>query len=96
MGIAVWDGTQTADNELLKEAELAMYRAKQSGSDRIEVFDPGMRRDRDGHVEVEDDLRKALEKGQVKVLYQPIVYLPTKELAGFEALVRWEHRSTGF
>jgi diguanylate cyclase (GGDEF)-like protein len=95
MGIAVWDGTQTADNELLKEAELAMYRAKQSGSDRIEVFESGMRRDRDGHVEVESDLRKALEKGQVKVLYQPIVYLPTKELAGFEALVRWEHPQHG-
>ncbi len=95
MGVAVWDGTQTADNELLKEAELAMYRAKQSGSDRIEIFDPGMRRDRDGHIEVESDLRKALEKGQVKVLYQPIVYLPTKELAGFEAIVRWEHPQHG-
>ena len=46
-------------------------------------------------VEVEDDLRKAIEKGQVKVLYQPIVYLPTKELAGFEALVRWEHPQHG-
>ena len=95
MGVSVWDGTQTADNELLKEAELAMYRAKQSGSDRIEVFETGMRRDRDGRVEVEDDLRKALEKGQVKVLYQPIVYLPTNELAGFEALVRWEHPQHG-
>ena len=88
--------TQTADNELLKETELAMYRAKQSGSDRIEVFDPGMRRDRDGHIEVESDLRKALEKGQVKVLYQPIVYLPTKELAGFEAIVLGNTRSMGF
>ena len=72
-----------------------MYRAKQSGSDRIEIFEPGMRRDRDSHVEVEGDLRKAIEKGQVKVLYQPIVYLPTKELAGFEAIVRWEHPKHG-
>ncbi len=95
MGIAAWDGTQSEDNELLKDAELAMYRAKQSGSDRIEVFEPSMRRDRDARIEVESDLRKALEKGQLKVLYQPIVYLPTKELAGFEALVRWEHPKHG-
>jgi EAL domain-containing protein (putative c-di-GMP-specific phosphodiesterase class I) len=95
IGISVWDGSQTADDELLKEAELAMYRAKQSGSDRIEVFESGMRRDREARVEVEDELRRALEKGQVKVLYQPIVYLPTKELAGFEALFRWDHPKLG-
>jgi diguanylate cyclase (GGDEF)-like protein len=95
IGITVWDGTQTSDNALLKEAELAMYRAKQSGSDRIEIFDAGMRRDTDSRGEIENDLRKALEKGQIKVLYQPIVYLPTKELAGFEALVRWEHPKHG-
>jgi diguanylate cyclase (GGDEF)-like protein len=95
MGVAVWDGTQAAEGDLLKNAELAMYRAKQSGSDRIEVFEPGMRRDRDSQVEVENDLRKAIEKGQLKVLYQPVVYLPTKELAGFEALVRWEHPKLG-
>ena len=95
IGISIWDGTQAEDDDLFKEAELAMYRAKQSGSDRIEIFAAGMRRERDGRVEVESDLRKAIEKGQLKVLYQPIVYLPTKELAGFEALVRWEHPKLG-
>jgi diguanylate cyclase (GGDEF)-like protein len=93
MGVAVWDETQTADGDLLKDAELAMYRAKQSGSDRIEVFDPSMRRDRESQVDAE--LGKAIEKGQIKVLYQPIVYLPTKELAGFEAQARWEHPKLG-
>ena len=72
-----------------------MYRAKRGGADRIEVFEPGMRRDRDDRIQIESDLRKALEKGQLKVLYQPIVYLPTKELAGFEALVRWDHPKHG-
>src|SRR6185295_414902 len=81
------------DEDLLKDAELAMYRAKRSGPDRIEVFDPDMRRDRDQDIGAE--LGKAIEKGQLKVLYQPIVYLPTKELAGFEAIVRWEHPQHG-
>lgn len=95
IGIAVWDQAHTSDDDLLKEAELAMYRAKRGGADRIELFEPGMRRDSDDRIQIESDLRKALEKGQLKVLYQPIVYLPTKELAGFEALVRWEHPKHG-
>ncbi|MCZ7596191.1 MAG: EAL domain-containing protein [Hyphomicrobium sp.] len=54
-----------------------------------------MRSDRDDRVTLESDLRKALAKNQIKVLYQPIIYLPTEELAGFEALVRWEHPKRG-
>jgi diguanylate cyclase (GGDEF)-like protein len=95
IGIAIWDEGQVSDDDLLKEAELAMYRAKRGGADRIEVFEPSMRRDSDDRIQVENDLRKALDKGQLKVLYQPIIYLPTKELAGFEALVRWEHPKLG-
>ncbi len=95
IGIALWDEANTADDDLLKDAEVAMYRAKRGGADRIEVFEPGMRRDRDDRIQIESDLRKALDKGQLKVLYQPIIYLPTKELAGFEALVRWEHPKLG-
>ncbi|RUO97352.1 EAL domain-containing protein, partial [Hyphomicrobium sp.] len=95
MGVAVWEGTQAADSDLLKDAELAMYRAKQSGSDRIEVFDPSMRRDREADEQIEADLARAIEKNHLKVLYQPIVYLPTKELAGFEAQLRWEHPNLG-
>ena len=96
IGIAVWDSAdQDAGEDLLKDAELAMYRAKRGGADRIEVFEPGMRRDRDDRIQIESDLRKAIEKGQLKVLYQPIIYLPTKEIAGFEALVRWEHPKLG-
>jgi EAL domain-containing protein (putative c-di-GMP-specific phosphodiesterase class I) len=93
IGIAAWDENQSADGDLLKDAELAMYRAKRSGADRIEAFDAAMRRDREPNIAAE--LGKAIEKGQLKVLYQPIVYLPTKELAGFEAFVRWEHPKLG-
>ncbi len=95
IGLAVWDNSNVGDDELLKEAELAMYRAKRSGADRIVAFEPGMRKDRDDRIQIESDLRKALDRNQLKVLYQPIVYLPTKELAGFEALVRWDHPKLG-
>jgi diguanylate cyclase (GGDEF)-like protein len=95
IGIAVYDGETPSHLDLYKEAEIAMYRAKRGGADRIEIFRPEMRADRDDRVALESDLRKALAKNQIKVLYQPIIYLPTEELAGFEALVRWEHPKRG-
>lgn len=95
LGIAVYNERTDDAHELLKEAEIAMYRAKRGGSDRIELFRPEMRNERDDRVAIESDLRRALERGQIKVLFQPIVYLPTEELAGFEALVRWEHPKHG-
>ncbi len=95
VGLAVYDGGEQSHLDLYKEAEIAMYRAKRGGADRIEIFRPEMRGDRDDRVALESDLRKALAKNQIKVLYQPIIYLPTEELAGFEALVRWEHPKKG-
>lgn len=95
LGIAVYDGGEASHHDLYKEAEIAMYRAKRGGADRIEIFRPEMRADRDDRVALESDLRKALAKNQIRVLYQPIIYLPTEELAGFEALVRWEHPKRG-
>ena len=95
IGLAAWDNASVEDGELLKDAELAMYRAKRSGADRVVAFEPSMRRDRDDRVQIESDLRRAIERNQLKVLYQPIIYLPTRELAGFEALVRWEHPRLG-
>ncbi len=95
LGLAVWDRELENSVDLLKESEIAMYRAKRSGADRIEIFQPSMRTERDDRVVIESNLRRALERGQIKVLFQPIVYLPTEELAGFEALVRWEHPKLG-
>ncbi|HXF55523.1 MAG TPA: EAL domain-containing protein, partial [Hyphomicrobiaceae bacterium] len=94
IGIAVFNGQASAD-ELLKEAEIAMYRAKRGGSDRIEIFKPEHRQEVDERVTIENELAKAIETGQLRVLYQPIIYLPTEELAGFEALVRWQHPRLG-
>jgi diguanylate cyclase (GGDEF)-like protein/PAS domain S-box-containing protein len=95
IGIAVYDGETPTHLDLYKEAEIAMYRAKRGGADRIEIFRAEMRSDRDDRVALESDLRKALAKNQIKVFYQPIIYLATEELAGFEALVRWEHPKRG-
>ena len=94
IGIAVYDGSDEATSTST-EAEIAMYRAKRGGADRIEIFRPEMRARPDDRVALESDLRKALAKNQIRVLYQPIIYLPTEELAGFEALVRWEHPKLG-
>jgi diguanylate cyclase (GGDEF)-like protein len=95
LGIAVYDGSELTRGDLLKDAEIAMYRAKRGGTDRIEIFRPEMSVDRDERAAVEADLKKALEKSQVRVLYQPIIYLQTEELAGFEAVLRWEHPKLG-
>ncbi len=95
IGIAVHDPASTEDLDILKDAEIAMHRAKRNGADQIEIFRPEMRDERDDRVAIESDLRRALERRQIKVAYQPIIYLPTEELAGFEALVRWEHPKHG-
>ncbi|MDO9382519.1 MAG: EAL domain-containing protein [Hyphomicrobiaceae bacterium] len=95
VGVAVFNGSDEADQDLLKDAEVAMYRAKRGGADRIEIFKPEMRSDREERLAIEAELRKAVEKNQLKFLYQPIYYLPTEELAGFETIVRWEHPKEG-
>lgn len=95
IGIAVYDGQQADGTALVQEAELAMYRAKRAGADRIELFKPDMRGGRDDRVELEKALRQAMERRQIQVLYQPIMRLRDNELAGFEAVVRWAHPKLG-
>jgi len=95
IGIAVFDGTQLSHEDLLNEAELAMYRAKRSGTDRIEIFKPTMRGERDNRLALESDLRRAIERRQIKILYQPITKLKGEDLTGFEALIRWDHPKHG-
>jgi diguanylate cyclase (GGDEF)-like protein/PAS domain S-box-containing protein len=95
VGIAIFDGQQSTEQDLLREAETAMYRAKRGGADRIEIFRPEMRGQHDDGTLMEVEIRKAIEKNQIRVLYQPVVYMPMEELAGFEAVVRWEHPKQG-
>lgn len=95
IGIAVYDGQQENHQDLLKEAEIAMFRAKRAGADRIDIFKASMRGTDEGRLPLESELRRAIERKQITVLYQPITDLEANTLAGFEALVRWEHPKRG-
>jgi diguanylate cyclase (GGDEF)-like protein len=96
IGIAEFDGRSDASaTDLLSDAEVAMYRARRGGADRIERFVAPMQADKNDRMAIENDLRQAIEKRQLKIVYQPIMYLRTEELAGFEATVRWEHPRLG-
>ncbi len=81
--------------ELLQDANLAMYRAKESGRDRFRVFNMKMREKAVRRLTLESDLRRALVRKEFKVAFQPIVRLKDMRLIGFEALVRWQHPERG-
>jgi diguanylate cyclase (GGDEF)-like protein/PAS domain S-box-containing protein len=81
--------------EMLKDAEIAMAHAKRLGGNRAEVFRPSMRGMRSDRMALEADLRRALDRGEMKVLFQPIVRLEDRTIAGFEALLRWDHPRLG-
>jgi len=81
--------------EALKDAELAMYQAKRVGGDRIEIFKDAMRARKSDRLSIESDLRRALERDEIAILYQPIVRLEDRSVAGFEALTRWNHPKLG-
>ena len=87
-------GDETAD-ALLRDADAAMYRAKEGGRDRYEIFDAGMRARAQKRVETESALRRAIDRGELVVHYQPEVDLTTNQVIGVEALVRWEHPERG-
>jgi diguanylate cyclase (GGDEF)-like protein/PAS domain S-box-containing protein len=92
--IGVACGSGSAEN-LLRDADIAMYGAKAAGRGRYEIFDPSRHaHDRD-RLRLESDLVHAVERHQLRVLYQPVVELGSDAVVGFEALVRWEHPELG-
>jgi diguanylate cyclase (GGDEF)-like protein len=95
IGVAyVTEPTISAD-ELISDADVAMYRAKQLGRGRIEVFDEGLRREAEERQQLREDLRQALAEGDIRVHYQPIVEIRSGQVKGFEALARWAHPERG-
>lgn len=95
IGIA-WSGLgYERPDELLRDADTAMYRAKKSDSSRRAVFDKAMHSQAVSRLQLESDLRRAVERAEFVVYYQPIVALEEGQLQGFEALVRWQHPERG-
>jgi diguanylate cyclase (GGDEF)-like protein len=94
IGIARLDG-QTGADELLADADMAMYAAKNAGKARYEVFHAGMRESTRQRVRLEQDLARAVEAGEIEVFYQPIVDLATDRVTAVEALARWRHPENG-
>ena len=94
-GIALLNDSTQAPEDLLRDAETAMYRAKELGRDRHVVFDPSLHGRAVALLELESDLRFALERGELVVYYQPIVTADGLEVRGIEALVRWRHPERG-
>ena len=96
IGLALAENqSRDTTEEVLKDAELAMYHAKRIGGDRIEIFKPAMRSRKTDRLTMESELRRAIEREEIKVLYQPIVRLEDRAIAGFEALARWDHPKLG-
>lgn len=90
IGIAFNSSTNSDAQDLLRDAEIAMYRAKQTGKAHCEVFDNAMHAGALKRLQLETDLRRAVEQGELLVYYQPIVSLRDGQIVGFEALTRWQ------
>jgi len=90
IGIAFGNNSGMEAQDLLRDAEIAMYRAKSSGKAHCEVFDHAMHADAIKRLQLETDLRKALELNQFRVHYQPIVSLRSGQIVGFGTLSRWQ------
>ncbi|QDC02920.1 EAL domain-containing protein [Mesorhizobium sp. 8] len=95
IGLITWTTEQASAEDLVKDAELAMHQAKRFGGDRIEPFRPAFRTVGTDRLQFESDLRRAIERREFTLAYQPIVRLEDSSIAGFEALLRWDHPRRG-
>jgi diguanylate cyclase (GGDEF)-like protein/PAS domain S-box-containing protein len=95
IGIALSTPEHDHPGQLLRDADVALYRAKAQGKARYAIFDPGMDAQAMERLELETDLRHAVERGELRAYYQPIVDLATGRVCEVEALLRWEHPRRG-
>ncbi|MFP5257613.1 MAG: putative bifunctional diguanylate cyclase/phosphodiesterase, partial [Acidobacteriota bacterium] len=95
IGVVLGSAAYEHPDQVLRDADNAMYSSKEHGGDHYTVFDAGMRVLTQRRMEMELALRQAMEHGEITVHYQPIVSLTTGEVTGFEALARWQHPRQG-
>jgi diguanylate cyclase (GGDEF)-like protein len=95
IGIAYVTEPGISADELIRDADVAMYRAKERGRGRVEIFDEGLRADAEQRQHMREELGQAIADGEIHVHYQPIVELGDGRIAGFEALARWAHPERG-
>jgi diguanylate cyclase (GGDEF)-like protein len=95
IGLTIREGVHSGPQDLLRDADLALYQAKGNGKGGIAVFDQEMRAALVERKRVEADLRHAVQRGELLVYYQPLVDIDSQEIIGLEALVRWEHPLRG-
>jgi diguanylate cyclase (GGDEF)-like protein/PAS domain S-box-containing protein len=96
IGVALVEATDNGDGQhLIEDADAAMYRAKERGGARTELFDSAMRDNAVRAMRIEQELQRALEQGELRLYFQPSVDLSTGQVVGAEALVRWEHPRRG-
>ncbi|MFL6757882.1 MAG: putative bifunctional diguanylate cyclase/phosphodiesterase, partial [Sphingomicrobium sp.] len=95
VGIAIGDPGRSSADALVRNADLALYAAKAAGRGKHCLYEPSMHTDASERQSLENDLRQAIERGELAVHYQPIVRTAGEEISGFEALVRWTHPSRG-
>jgi diguanylate cyclase (GGDEF)-like protein len=93
IGVAV--GQHATPDALLRDADLALYAAKAAGKNRYALFEASMYEGVEGRLELENELGTAIDEGQFFLLYQPIFDLPSREVVGVEALIRWHHPARG-
>jgi diguanylate cyclase (GGDEF)-like protein/PAS domain S-box-containing protein len=96
IGIVLSSVSYKHGDEVLRDADIAMYNAKSKGKGRYEVFTPSMREDLLNRTEMEHDLRRAIDNNELYIHYQTIVSLQNEQVVGVEALVRWKHPRRGF
>ncbi|MGE4222345.1 MAG: putative bifunctional diguanylate cyclase/phosphodiesterase [Vicinamibacterales bacterium] len=95
IGVAVASDAHTSGEDIIRDADLAMYRAKNAGGGGYSVFDAALHDAAVRRLRLETDLRRAVEREEFRVWYQPIVSLTTRQVTGVEALVRWQHPERG-
>lgn len=95
VGVSLFPATSTDSNELLRQAEMAVYLAKDQGRGRACIYTPELKKQQIQQKSLENQLRVAIEREEFELVYQPVVDLYTRKVVAFEALLRWNHRSAG-